>query len=97
MGIYVYITYIKWLRAAKEKGYEYFTDAWLPRHRKLCEEYGVELLKWGLPFGVVEDHVYIYETDLSPAGFQKFKGAVSAISQERLIDYTRSTIVNCNV
>ena len=39
--------------------------------------------------------VYICETDLPLAEYQKFRGAIVDISEERLIDYTKTTIVNC--
>jgi len=95
MGQYVYLCYVKWLESAHEKGPDYFRDVWLPRHDEFCEEHGVKLLKWGLPFGVIEDHIYIYETDLPIAEFQEFKGAVSSVSGERLWEYSKTTVVNC--
>ena len=63
-------------------------------HEKICNEYGVKLLKWGIAFGTVEELVYIYETDLPLSKYQNFRGAVVGISEERLFDYTKTTIVN---
>lgn len=95
MGRYVYLCFVKWRENAHEKGYDYFVDTWFPRHERLCGEHGVELLKWGLPFGVEEDHIFIYETDLTVAEFQEFKGAVSHDSEERLWEYSKTIVVNC--
>jgi len=95
MGQYVYICFVKWTAEAHAKGREYFTGTWLPSHEELCTEYGVRLLRWGLPWGVAEDHVFIYETDRSIAEFQEFKGEVYNISEERLWDYSKTITVNC--
>ncbi len=95
MGRYVYLCFVKWLESAHEKGYEFFAGTWLPRHEELCRENGVELLRWGLPWGTAEDHVFIYETDMAVAEFQDFKGEVSRIDGERLWDYSRTIVVNC--
>ena len=95
MGQHVYLCFVKWGEKAKEKGEDYFVDTWLPLRGELCEEHGVKLLRWGLPFGVAEDHVYVYETDLPIAGFMEFKGAVSTVSGERLWDYSKTIVLYC--
>ena len=54
----------------------------LPRHDEVCERYGIVLLRWGLPFGVEEDHTFIYEGDVSVAEFMDFKGEISWVDGE---------------
>ncbi len=90
--MYVYTVYVKWSDAAKEKGLNYFTDEWLPMHGEACERHGVKLLRWGLPMGVSEDHVYFYETGLEPSKFLDFKGEVSRVDGELLWAYSRTVI-----
>jgi len=53
------------------------------------------LLRWGLPFGVEEDHTFIYEGDVSVAEFMDFKGEISWVDGERLWDYSKTTILHC--
>lgn len=95
MGQYVYLSFHKWTETALEKDPEYWEKTWFPKHEKLCEEYGVKLLKVGIPFGTIEEFLSMYETDLPLAEYQKFRNAVTQIDEERLIAYTKTTIVNC--
>jgi hypothetical protein len=67
--MYVYTVFGKWSGGAKERGLDYFTNEWLPMQGKACERFGVKFLRWVLPMGVSEDHVYSYETDLEPQDF----------------------------
>lgn len=95
MGRYVYLCFVKWTERGVEKDMGYWQETWLPKHEKLCEEYNVKLLKMGIPFGTVEEALYIYETDLPLAEFQNFRNALTQIGNERLVAYTKTTIVNC--
>lgn len=94
MGQYAYLSFAKLSEKGSAKNREYWEMTWFPKHEEICSEYGVKLLKWGIAFGTVEELVYIYETDLPLAEYQKFRGAVTGISEERLFAYTKTTIVN---
>ena len=91
----VFICSVKWRDEAKERGRDYFNEAWLPRQHEACRRHGVELLRWGLPFGVAEDHTFIYEGDVSVAEFMDFKAEISWEDGERLWDYSKTTILHC--
>ena len=95
MGQYVYLSFVKLTKKGLEKGMEYWQNTWIPKHNEICKEYDVTFHKMGIPFGTVEENVYIYETDLPLAEYQKFRGAVVGITEERLFAYTKTTIVNC--
>jgi hypothetical protein len=47
-----------------------------------------------MTYGTVENHVSIYETDLPLDGYQLFMDEVQAISEERLMAYTKTIMVN---
>ncbi len=94
MGKYMYLSFVVWTDKARELGSDYFMNTWMPKHNEICEKWGVKLLKWGVPFGTVETHVYVYDTDLELAKYQDFRGEVVGI-HEGLFDYTKTTIVNC--
>jgi len=64
----------------------------MPKLRSLCKEHGVELLKHTVPYGTVEQALYIFDTDIPLDEFQKFSQAIFAISEERLIEYSKTTI-----
>jgi len=95
MRKYVYLCFVKWTDAAMEKGSDYFTKEWFPKHDELCKKHKVKQLQHGVPFGTVEEHVFIYDTDLPLADYQLFRNDVTAISKERYIAYIKTTIVNC--
>ena len=95
MASTVFICSVKWREEAKEKGRTYFGGTWLPRQQEACERYGIELLRWGLPFGVAEDHTFIYEGDVTVADFMEFKAEISWVDGERLWDYSKTTILHC--
>ncbi len=95
MGNYVYLSFVKWSDAAMKKGMDYFNKEWFPKHDEVCRQHKVKHLQHGVPFGTVEEHVFIYETELPLADYQAFRGAVTGISEESLIAYTKTTIVNC--
>ncbi len=90
--MYVYTVYVKWSQQAKNKGPEFFMEDWFPRHDQICKEYGVKLLRWGLPMGVTEDHVYIYETSIEAKTFLDFKGEISSFEGEPLWGHSRTHI-----
>lgn len=90
--MYVYTVYVKWTKAAKEKGYEFFRDTWFPHHDETCEKHGVKLLQWALPMGVTEDHVYIYESSIDAKKFMDFKGEASRYDSESLWVHSRTEI-----
>ena len=94
MGQYAYLSFVKMTEEGVAKNREYWEKTWFPKHDEICEEYDVKLLKWGIPFGTVEEMLFIYETDLPLAEYQKFRGAVVGITEERLFAYTKTTIVN---
>jgi hypothetical protein len=95
MASTVFICSVKWRDEAKEEGRTYFGGTWLPRQQEACERYGITLLRWGLPFGVAEDHTFIYEGDISVADFMEFKAEISWVDGERLWDYSKTTILHC--
>ncbi len=90
--MYVYTVYVKWSKAAKEKGLEFFTDVWLPYHGEVCEKHGIRLHRWALPMGVSEDHVYFYESGIDAERFLDFKGEASTYEGESLWEYSRTDI-----
>lgn len=90
--MYVYTVFVKWSEAGKAKGLEFFTDEWLPWHGEVCDRRGVRLIRWALPLGVSEDHVYFYESDLDAKGFLDFKGEVSRWEGELLWEHSRTEI-----
>jgi len=90
--MYIYTVYMKWKAQAKEKGPEFFMETWFPQHDEVCSKYGVKLLRWGLPMGVTEDHVYIYETAIEAKTFLDFKGEISSFEGELLWEYSRTQI-----
>ena len=90
--MYVYTVYVKWSKAGKDRGLEFFTDEWLPRHDEICEKYGVSFLRWALPMGVAEDHVYFYESEIDLKRFLDFKREVSRWDRELLWEYSRTEI-----
>jgi hypothetical protein len=90
--MYVYTVYVKWSKAAKERGLEFFTQEWLPWHSEVCNRYGVKNLRWALPMGVTEDHVYFYESEIDAKRFFEFKGEVSRWDGELLWEYSRTEI-----
>jgi hypothetical protein len=94
MGKYMYLSFVKWKDKAIKLGAEYFRKNWFPKHEKVCENWGVKVLKWGIPFGTIETHVFVYETDLELSKYQDFRGAVTGI-EEDFFDYTRTIICNC--
>ena len=95
MGKYVYLSFVKWSEAGNAMSMDYWNNEWLPKHNEMCEKHKVKLLKWGIPFGTVEEGLFIYETDLPLAEYQLFRNDVTAISEESLVAYTKTTIVNC--
>jgi len=95
MGKYVYLSFVKWTDLAMDKGSNYFNKEWFPKHDELCRKHKVTMLQHGVPFGTVEEHVFVYETDLPLADYQLFRNDVAAISKERLVAWTNTTIVNC--
>jgi hypothetical protein len=94
MGQYVYLSFTKLTEKGSAKNREYWEKTWFPKHEEVCAKHGVKILKWGIPFGTVEELLYIYETDLPLAKYQVFRGDVVGISDERLFDYTKTTLVN---
>jgi len=95
MSQYAYLSFVKLSEEGSAKNREYWEKTWFPKHDGVCKKYGVKLLKWGIAFGTVEELVYVYETDLPLSDYQKFRGDVTGISEERLFAYTKTTIVNC--
>jgi hypothetical protein len=94
MGKYMYISFVKWSDKFFELGMDYFRNTWMPKHDEICKKWGVELLKMGIPFGTVEESVFVYDTDLELSKYQDFRGDVANINEGQF-DYTRTTIVNC--
>jgi hypothetical protein len=95
MGKYTYLFFVKWGLAEewlKLGGREYFDNEWTPKLRELCKEYGVELLKDTVPYGTVEQRLYIFDTDIPLDEFAKLSNAIFAIAEERLIEYSKTTI-----
>jgi hypothetical protein len=90
----MYISFVKWSDKALGKGTDYFRKTWLPKHDEICEKWKVKLLKRGIPFGTVEENVFVYDTDLELSKYQDFRGDVANI-EEGFFAYTRTTIVNC--
>jgi hypothetical protein len=90
--MYVYTVYVKWSKAGKEKGLKFFQEEWLPWHSEVCDRYEVKLLRWALPMGVAEDHVYFYEAEMDAKRFLDFKGEVSRWEGELLWEYSRTEI-----
>ena len=95
MGKYVYLSFVKWTDLALEKSEDYWFKEWVPKHDALCKKHKVTLLQEGIPFGTVEEEVFIYETELPLADYQLFRNDVAAICKERLVAWTNTTIVNC--
>ena len=94
MGEYMYLSFVTWKDKAHEMGNEYFLNTWMPKHNEICKKWNVKLLKFGIPFGTVETHVFVYDTDLELSKYQDFRGEVTSI-EEGYFDYTKTTIVNC--
>ena len=90
--MYVYTVYVKWTLAAKDKGYEFFKDTWLPYLDEVCSKHEMKILRWALPFGVSEDHVYIFESSIDAKGFMEFKSEASTYENESLWEYSRTEI-----
>ena len=67
---YVYVLYVKW--NPKSLNNE-LVPKWLAAHEKLCEENGVKLLWSGIPYTVVEESAFFYETDMALHDFHLFK------------------------
>ncbi len=97
MGQYIYLGFTKFAKKGIEKDPEYWRNTWIPKHAEVCKEHNVTCHKIGIPFGTVEEWLFIYETDLPLAEYQTFRGAVMGISDERLFSYTKTTIVNCPI
>ena len=95
MGQYIYLGFTKTAKKGLEKDIEYWNNTWFPKHSEVCKEHNVTCLKIGIPFGTVEEWLFIYETDLPLAEYQKFRADVMSISDERLFSYPKTTIVNC--
>ncbi len=95
MGKYVYLFFVKWSEAGLGKSLDYWFNEWKPKHNELCEKHKLKFLQSGYPLGTVEDALLIYETDLPLAEYDLFKNAVITISEESLIAYTKTIIVNC--
>ena len=94
MGKYMYLSFVKWTEKANQRDNDYWTNTWFPKHIEICKKWDVKLLKAGIPFGTVEDHLYVYETDLELSKYQDFRGEITNI-EEGIFDYTKTTIVNC--
>ena len=67
---YVYVLYVKW--NPKSLNSE-LIPKWLKAHEKLCEENGVKLLWSGIPYTVVEESAFFYETEMPLHDFHLFK------------------------
>lgn len=94
MGKYTYLYFVKWRPEGVLKlgGLEYFDNEWMPKLLELCKEHGVELLKDTVPYGTVEQRLCIFDTDIPLDEFQKFSQAIFAIAEERVIEYSKTTI-----
>lgn len=90
--MYIYTVYVKWTKAAKAKGYEFFKEKWFPHHDQTCKKYGLKLIHWALPLGVTEDHVYLYESEIDVKAFMEFKGEASNFLGEALWEHSRTEI-----
>lgn len=90
--MYVYTVYVKWNEKAKDMGLEFFKKTWFPHHDQVCAKYGVQLLRWGLPMGVTEDHVYIFESEIDAKTFLDFKGEISRYDGMPLWEHSRTNI-----
>jgi len=95
MGSTVFITYVKWSNIGKERGRDFFFNIWMKKHENLCVQFNIKFLKWGLPLGTEEDHVFLYETKTDVHNFMEFKGKVSNIDNEKLWDYSKTNIIVC--
>ncbi len=82
MSKYVYLCFTKW--SARTTG-----ENWRKKHDELCKENGVEVVCFGPVFGVVEDWVIGYGTDMHRDAFQEFRGKVWNLDPEA-ISYTKT-------
>lgn len=87
----MYLAFVRWTDKMTQQVYN---DVWKDKHAEICKKWGVKLLKWGIPFGTVETHVFVYDTDLELSKYQDFRADVSAIVPGAF-DWTNTTIVNC--
>ncbi len=95
MGKYMYLSFMTWTKKIAELGgMTYFNETWLPKHDEVCKKWDVKFLKWGIPFGTVEESLFVYETDLELSKYQDFRGEILSIESD-LVEYTNTTIVNC--
>ena len=91
MSKYVYLCFVKWSRKvigerarAPELG-----QNWRKKHAELCKENGVDIVCMGSVFGVVEDAVFGYGTDMHRDAFQEFRGKVWNLDPDA-ISYTKT-------
>jgi hypothetical protein len=90
----MYLSFVTWTEKANQMDSYYFLNTWMPKHNETCKKWDVKLLKQGIPFGTVETHLYVYETDLELSKYQDFRDEITNI-EEGLFGYTKTTIVNC--
>ena len=89
MAKYVYLCFVKWSEKAIAQGPEDFQN-WLKKHAELCKEHGVEVVCQGSVFGVVEDMVIGYGTDMHRDAFQEFRGKVWNLYPDFPMSYTKT-------
>ncbi len=95
MGKYVYLYFVKWTERGLEKlsSKDFMSETWMPKHVELCKEHDVELLTHGIPYGTVEETVFVYETDRALAEFGEFQMKIRSLDEEKLINYSKTTVV----
>jgi len=93
MGKYVYLCFVKLTERGLEKGLDYFSETWMPKHVELCKEHDIKLLAAGSPFGTVEDVVFVYETDRPLAEFFEFRMKLANLGEKGLIAHTKTITV----
>ena len=90
----MYLSFVTFTEKAYQMGNDWWVNTWMPKHNEICNKWDVKFLKQGIPFGTVETHLYVYETDLELSKYQDFRGEITSI-EEGLFGYTKTTIVNC--
>ena len=90
----MYLSFVTSTEKANQMGNDYYLNTWMPKHNEICKKWNVKLLKQGNPYGTVETHLYVYETDLELSKYQDFRDEITNI-EEGIFGYTKTTVVNC--
>ena len=83
MGKHVYLSFIMWKDGMN-------MELYMNKIKPKLENDEIKLLHDGAAYGVLEDSVMIYKTDLDIGAFTSFRGEACTVDDKNWIDHART-------